>query len=29
MVAAGKKAAETRRNAIYTIEEHINNVSSG
>lgn len=28
MVAAGKKAAETRRNAIYTIEEHINKLNS-
>lgn len=28
MVAAGKKAAETRRTAVYTIDEHINKVNS-
>lgn len=28
MVAAGKKAAETRKNSTYTIEEHINKVNS-
>lgn len=27
MVAAGKKAAETRRNATYTVDEHINGVN--
>ncbi len=29
MVAAGKKAAETRRNSTYTVEEHINKMNSG
>ncbi len=28
MVAAGKKAAETKKNATYTIEEHINKVNA-
>ena len=28
MVAAGKKAAETRKNSTYTIEEHINKINS-
>ncbi len=28
MVAAGKKAAETRKNAIYTIDEHFNKINN-